>query len=191
MKPFRVLLAHNLIVSYGLYQKMFVYKPYKATFEDFRKFHSDDYVTFLQTINVNKISNELTYLMKRFNIYEKANDCPVFEGMYNFNQIISGASIAAAANINRGSSEIAINWSGGLHHAKKSEAAGFCYINDIVLCIIELLKYHQRVLYLDIDVHHGDGVEESFFITDRVMTVSFHRYGNGFFPGNYFRNKPL
>ena len=60
--------------------------------------------------------------------------------------------------------------------------AGFCYVNDIVLGILELLKYHQRVLYIDIDVHHGDGVEEAFYTTDRVMTVSFHKYGE-YFPG--------
>jgi len=78
--------------------------------------------------------------------------------------------------------DIAINWAGGLHHAKKSEASGFCYINDIVLAILELLKYHQRVLYIDIDIHHGDGVEEAFYTTDRVMTVSFHKFGE-YFPG--------
>ena len=52
-----------------------------------------------------------------------------------------------------------------MHHAKKAEASGFCYINDIVLCILELLKYHGRVLYVDIDIHHGDGVEEAFYTT--------------------------
>lgn len=62
------------------------------------------------------------------------------------------------------------------------EASGFCYVNDIVLAILELLKYQNRVLYIDIDVHHGDGVEEAFYCTNRVMTVSFHRYGD-FFPG--------
>lgn len=78
--------------------------------------------------------------------------------------------------------DICINWSGGLHHAKKAEASGFCYVNDIVLAILELLKYHARVLYIDIDIHHGDGVEEAFYTTDRVMTVSFHKFGD-FFPG--------
>ena len=65
----------------------------------------------------------------------------------------------------------------------KLQASGFCFINDIVLATLELLKYHQRVLYVDIDVHHGDGVEEAFLMTDRVMTVSFHKFGNTFFPG--------
>jgi len=69
-----------------------------------------------------------------------------------------------------------------LHHAKKAECSGFCYTNDIVLAILELLRYHPRVLYIDIDVHHGDGVEEAFYLSDRVMCVSFHRHGDGFFP---------
>lgn len=69
-----------------------------------------------------------------------------------------------------------------MHHAKKSNASGFCYVNDIVLAILELLKYYPRVLYIDIDIHHGDGVEEAFYETDRVMTVSFHHYGKNFFP---------
>lgn len=63
------------------------------------------------------------------------------------------------------------------------QASGFCYVNDIVLAILELLKYNARVLYIDIDIHHGDGVEEAFMTTDKVMTVSFHKYGGGFFPG--------
>ena len=83
---------------------------------------------------------------------------------------------------------MAINWAGGLHHAKKFEASGFCYVNDIVIAILELLKYHPRVLYIDIDIHHGDGVQEAFYLTDRVMTVSFHKYGNLFFPGTGFKS---
>lgn len=100
--------------------------------------------------------------------------------------------VDAAARLNQGLNRICVNWSGGLHHAKKAEASGFCYMNDIVLAILELLKYlllswiifrvYPRVMYIDIDIHHGDGVEEAFYLTDRVMTVSFHKYGN-YFPG--------
>jgi histone deacetylase 1/2 len=110
------------------------------------------------------------------------DDCPVFDGLYEFCQISAGGSIAGAVKLNQGSSDVAVNWAGGLHHAKRGEASGFCYVNDIVLAILELLKYHNRVLYIDIDVHHGDGVEEAFYTTDRVMTVSFHKHGE-FFPG--------
>merc|ERR1711881_798212 len=117
--------------------------------------------------------------MREFNVGE---DSPVFSGMYDFIRSYTGSSVAAAHHLNVGEADITVNWSGGLHHAKKSEASGFCYVNDIVLAILELLKYHQRVLYIDIDIHHGDGVEEAFYTTDRVMTVSFHKYGE-YFPG--------
>src|ERR1700730_3854387 len=90
--------------------------------------------------------------------------------------------LAAAKRIASGAADISINWAGGLHHAKKREASGFCYINDIGLGILELLRTYPRVLYMDIDCHHGDGVEEAFYTTDRVMTVSFHKFGD-FFPG--------
>ena len=110
-------------------------------------------------------------------------DCPGFQGLYNFCQLSVGGSLDAADLIITGESHFAVNWGGGLHHAKKSEASGFCYVNDIVVCILELLKVYPRVLYLDIDVHHGDGVEEAFYHTNRVMTVSFHQYEDEFFPG--------
>jgi acetoin utilization deacetylase AcuC-like enzyme len=73
-------------------------------------------------------------------------DCPVFDGIFPFCQIFTGGSIDGAHRIIDGSADIAINWSGGLHHAKADEASGFCYINDIVLAILELLKFYPRVL---------------------------------------------
>jgi acetoin utilization deacetylase AcuC-like enzyme len=125
--------------------------------------------------------NNFENVLQKFNV---GDDCPVFEGIFDYCLTYTGASIEAAHKICQGEAEIVVNWSGGLHHAKKLEASGFCYVNDIVLCILELLKTYPRVLYIDIDIHHGDGVQEAFYITDRVMTLSFHKYGNGFFPGS-------
>ncbi|KAH0949051.1 hypothetical protein HN011_000283 [Eciton burchellii] len=141
------------------------------------KFHSDDYVNFLRSINPDNMIYCNRNILQRFNI---GKENPIFEGLFKFCQLSAGGSIAAAVKLNKQTSDICINWSGGLHRAKKSEASGFCYVNDIVLGILELLKYHQRVLYIDIDVHHGDGVEEAFYTTDRVMTVSFHKYDKYF-----------
>jgi len=117
--------------------------------------------------------------LQRFNVGE---DCPVFDGLFEFCQLYTSGSIGGAIRLNQNESDIVINWAGGLHHAKKSEASGFCYVNDCVLAILELLKKHMRVLYIDIDIHHGDGVEEAFYTTDRVMTASFHKFGE-YFPG--------
>ena len=178
MKPHRVRMAHNLVLNYGLYKNMEVFRPKLSTAEDMKQFHSDDYINFLSSITPDNMHEYLRQL-QRFNVGE---DCPVFDGLFEFCQLYTSGSIGGAARLNAGKSDVVINWAGGLHHAKKSEASGFCYINDCVLGIIELLKRHMRVLYIDIDIHHGDGVEEAFYTTDRVMTCSFHKFGE-YFPG--------
>ncbi|KAJ6748561.1 HISTONE DEACETYLASE 6 [Salix purpurea] len=159
MKPHRIRMAHNLIINYALHHLMEVNRPFPAGPEDIGGFHSDEYVEFLSSVSPQSASDPAHgRQLTRFNIGE---DCPAS----------AGGSIGCAVKLNRGDADIALNWAGGLHHAKKSEASGFCYVNDIVLGILELLKVHTRVLYVDIDVHHGDGVEEAFYTTDRVMTV--------------------
>ncbi len=159
------------------------------------QFHTDEYIEFLQKVT----PDNMEAYSKEQSKYNVGDDCPVFDGLFEFCGISAGGSMEGAARLNRGKCDMAVNWAGGLHHAKKSEASGFCYVNgkntcclpwnssnktylDIVLGIIELLRFRQRVLYIDIDVHHGDGVEEAFYTTDRVMTVSFHKYGE-YFPG--------
>lgn len=80
---------------------------------------------------------KMRHMIDNFNCVE---DCPIFADMYDFCKMYAGASLAAARKLCAGTTDIAINWSGGLHHAKKSEASGFCYVNDIVLAILELLR---------------------------------------------------
>eukprot|EP00899_Mesostigma_viride_P021228 jgi/Mesvir1/29106/Mv18412-RA.1 len=179
MKPARLCMTHALVLAYGLHNKMEVYRPRKAHPVEMAQFHSEEYVDFLHRVTPDTQQEHMQQL-QRFNLGE---DCPVFDGLFNFCQIYTGATIDGVHRINHNQCDIAINWAGGLHHAKKSEASGFCYVNDLVLGILELLKYHARVLYIDIDIHHGDGVEEAFYVTDRVMTVSFHKKGDYFFPG--------
>lgn len=202
MKPHRLSLTHNLIFSYGLHKHMSLFRTKKATREEILSFHSEDYFDFLKKISVNP-KKILPLETKAYNI---GPDTPLFPEVLDFSLLYTGASVAAARHLvtnNRGE-DIAINWSGGLHHAKKYAASGFCYLNDIVVSIIELLKYYPRILYIDIDVHHGDGVQEAFYLTDRVMTLSFHKYDSMYFPGtgslnetgikegkNYSLNVPL
>lgn len=178
MKPHRIRMAHSLIMNYGLYKSMEIYRAKPATRQEMTQFHTDEYVDFLARVTPDNLELFNKEQLK-FNV---GDDCPVFDGLFEYCSISGGGSMEGAARLNRGKCDVAINYAGGLHHAKKSEASGFCYVNDIVLGIIELLRYHPRVLYIDIDVHHGDGVEEAFYTTDRVMTVSFHKYGE-FFPG--------
>ncbi|KAF3918211.1 hypothetical protein ABW20_dc0107326 [Dactylellina cionopaga] len=165
-------------MNYKLYKKMEIYRAKPATRKEMAQFHTDEYVDFLWKVTPDNM-DQFTKEQTKYNV---GDDCPVFDGLFEFCGISGGGSMEGAARLNREKCDIAVNWAGGLHHAKKSEASGFCYINDIVLGIIELLRYKKRVLYIDIDVHHGDGVEEAFYTTDRVMTVSFHKYGE-YFPG--------
>jgi len=182
MRPHRVRLTHSLVQSYGLGSQMLQCTPTWQSQDDISQFHADDYLSFLKSVTPENQEQFLAQ-MRRFNLGPVGEaDCPVFDGMFDYFRLYSGASVAGAAMMNEQKAEICLNWAGGMHHAKKAEASGFCYINDIVLAILELLKTYGRVLYVDIDIHHGDGVEEAFYTTDRVMTVSFHKYGD-FFPG--------
>jgi histone deacetylase 1/2 len=178
MKPHRVRMTHNLVVNYGLYRTMEVFRPRLCSAEAMTRFHSDDYISFLRVITPDNMQ-EYSRALQRFNVGE---DCPVFDGLFEFCQLYTSGSIGGASRLNDNLADIVINWAGGLHHAKKAEASGFCYVNDCVLAILELLKKHERVLYIDIDIHHGDGVEEAFYTTNRVMTCSFHKFGE-YFPG--------
>ncbi|WVW81438.1 hypothetical protein I302_103432 [Kwoniella bestiolae CBS 10118] len=157
---------------------MQVFRPHRATKAQMTRFHTDEYIEFLENVTP-ETAEAMTGGGVRCLIGE---DCPAFDGLFEFCSISAGGSLGGAERLNSGAADIAINWAGGLHHAKKTEASGFCYVNDIVLGILELLRIHPRVLYIDVDVHHGDGVEEAFYTTDRVMTCSFHRFGE-FFPG--------
>ncbi|KIR97980.1 histone deacetylase 1/2 [Cryptococcus deuterogattii 2001/935-1] len=159
-------------------KRMQIFRPRRATKTDMTRFHTDEYIELLESVlpeNVDALTGNGSRGLT-------GSDCPAVEGIFEFSSISAGGSIGAAEKLNEGAADIAINWAGGLHHAKKTEASGFCYVNDIVLGILELLRVNSRVLYIDIDVHHGDGVEEAFYSTDRVMTCSFHLFGN-FFPG--------
>ncbi|KAF2465367.1 putative histone deacetylase [Lindgomyces ingoldianus] len=187
MKPWRLTLTKHLVLAYGLEFTMDLYQPPPATFEQLSQFHDEGYLEFLSKITPQNVEHDdPSYLAYGFG--GESNDCPVFDGLWNYVTLYSNASLWAANSLTSQQSSIAINWSGGLHHAKKNMASGFCYINDIVLAIQQLLTRHQRVLYIDIDVHHGDGVEQAFESTDRVFTLSYHKFGidkNGypFFPG--------
>jgi acetoin utilization deacetylase AcuC-like enzyme len=180
MKPHRLTLTNALVMGYGLDKQIHhIYNPRPATQAELEMYHDHDYIDFLSRVTPNN-QNEMRHLIDTFNCVE---DCPIFSEMYDFCRMYAGASLAGARKLTAGACDTAINWSGGLHHAKRGEASGFCYVNDIVLAILELLRYHPRVLYIDIDIHHGDGVELAFYHSNRVMTVSFHKYTGDFFPG--------
>ncbi len=111
-------------------------------------------------------------------------DNPVFEGMYEAAALITGGSVQAAELVHSGRAQHAVNISGGLHHAMPDRASGFCLFNDAAIAIRWLLgQGYERIAYVDLDVHHGDGVQTVFYDDPRVLTVSIHQTPLTLFPG--------
>ena len=115
------------------------------------------------------------------------DDNPVFFGMHEAASLITAGSMAAAAEVWQGGAQHAVNISGGLHHAMRARASGFCIYNDAAIAIRWLLDHGAgRVAYVDVDAHHGDGVQAAFYGEPRVLTVSLHETGFALFPGTGF-----
>ncbi|OHB76229.1 MAG: hypothetical protein A2W31_00430 [Planctomycetes bacterium RBG_16_64_10] len=110
-------------------------------------------------------------------------DCPVFRGMYPYAALACGASLRGAELLLDGTADVAFNLSGGYHHAHADHASGFCYLNDVVLACQRMATAGQRVLFLDIDVHHCDGVQAAFYQRRDILTLSFHEDPALLFPG--------
>lgn len=163
-------LVHELINSYKLLDKLEVIPPRICSSAELSHFHSIDYISAL------KNEDELE-------LFGLGYDCPVWNGIFDYCRIVAGSTLAACYELCKKQANITINWFGGWHHAQKDKAGGYCYVNDIVLGIMLLLKVYKRVLYIDLDVHHGDGVEGAFETSNRVFTLSFHQHEPGFFPG--------
>jgi acetoin utilization protein AcuC len=117
----------------------------------------------------------------------ESTDNPVFPHMYEASALIAGGSVLAAEQVWSGASQHAVNIAGGLHHAMRARASGFCVFNDPAIAIARLLDLGaERVAYVDVDVHHGDGVQTAFYGDPRVLTVSLHQSPLTLFPGTGF-----
>jgi len=116
-------------------------------------------------------------------------DCPVFKGLFDCAALGAGATFEAVRLVEEEGFDVAFNLAGGWHHAHRARASGFSYINDAVLAINWLVARGRRVVYLDIDAHHGDGVQEGFYDSDRVLTISLHESGIYFYPGTGFEDE--
>ncbi len=148
-----------------------------------KKFHSARYLHALKAASEGKFDAEA------LNMGIGTSDCPVFKGLYEGAALACGATLTAAKLLLSGDADVAFNPSGGFHHAGPERASGFCYINDVALACIVLAEAGKRVLYLDVDVHHGDGVAYAFYDRADVMTISFHQNPRTLFPGTGFEDE--
>jgi acetoin utilization protein AcuC len=151
-----------------------------ATKEEVLSFHTHDYWNSLHDANSGHSDLDLS-------AYGLGpGDNPIFPGVLDWGRFGGGGALQAGEWITSGQGERAFHIAGGMHHAHKNKASGFCYINDPVLVILYLLSQGKRVAYIDMDAHHGDGVQEAFYRTNKVMTISFHQNGTTLFPSTGF-----
>lgn len=148
-----------------------------------KKFHSARYLHALKTVSKSKFDAEA------LNMGIGTSDCPIFKGLYDYAALAAGGTLTAAKLILSGVADAAFNPSGGFHHAGPERASGFCYINDVALACMTLAEEGKKVLYLDVDVHHGDGVAYAFYSRCDVMTISFHQNPRTLFPGTGFEDE--
>jgi acetoin utilization protein AcuC len=139
--------------------------------------HDDDYVAAVKEASLDPSRAQDAYGLG-------TEDDPAFEGMHDASARVVSGTVDSARAVWEGEAEHAVNFTGGLHHAMRGKASGFCVYNDIAVGIQWLLDHGaERVAYVDVDVHHGDGVERIFWDDPRVLTISVHETGRALFPG--------
>lgn len=169
----------SLLRSYEITQQVKVVPAPMVSMADLNAFHSWDYLEVLQ-----KLESEEDLSDDELDAYGLLHDCPILPKILSVCRVLAGGSIKAAQCLASDSCHVSVNWQGGWHHAQRDQAAGFCYVNDVVLAILELKKTYSHVLYLDLDIHHGDGVENAFAFTPNVFTASIHLWESGYYPGS-------
>ncbi len=150
--------------------------PVPASREILEWFHAPRYLDAL-------IAAERGYLdVEGLGMGLGTEDCPIFRGVYEYSALACGGSVLAAELLLSGEAQVAFNPSGGYHHAHAARAGGFCYLNDVVLACQRLLRAGKRVVFLDVDVHHCDGVQDAFYDRKDVLVISFHQDPRTLFP---------
>lgn len=186
LKPERVLLTIDLIEAYGLVSSGALERiaPRPATTEELMRVHDAEYI---ETV-IEYSSGRSPWMVHRG---IGPGDTPAFPGMHDASALVAGATTVALEQVLDGRFTRAFSPAGGLHHAHRDRAAGFCVYNDVAVAIASGLARdpHLRVLYLDIDAHHGDGVQEAFYEEPRVLTISLHETGRYLFPGTGFTSE--
>ena len=182
LKIIRLKLTYELIKAYGILDlpSVRMITTGKAEEKDLVLFHSRDYLNILREASEGHLrGNASPYGLG-------PGDNPIFPGVYDWSLLITGATLQAVDFVGKGQGDIAFNIAGGLHHAMRSRASGFCYLNDPVIGILRLINQGKRVAYIDLDAHHGDGVQAAFYGTNKVLTISLHETGHTLFPGTGF-----
>jgi len=180
LNPLRVDLTIRLARELGVLDKVEIVRPGPAPDDLLALVHDPDYIAAVRRAGENPSRVDLGHGLG-------TPDTPTFRRMHDAAALVAGATLAAAEAVWTGRAEHAVNVAGGLHHAMPGAASGFCVYNDPAIGIAWLLTQGaQRIAYVDVDVHHGDGVERAFWDDPRVLTISVHESGHYLFPGTGF-----
>ncbi|MBM3939421.1 MAG: acetoin utilization protein AcuC [SAR202 cluster bacterium] len=180
MRPVRLQYTYALAKAYGAFDggASRLIQPRPATEEELLSFHERDYVEAVRAY-----SNGASTRDAERHGFAKFGDNPVYPGMYEAALLACGASVRAAELVADKFARVAFAPAGGLHHAAAGRASGFCIFNDAVVAINVLRRRGLRVAYIDIDAHHGDGVQAAYYDDPHVLTISLHESGRYLFPG--------
>ncbi|MBI3944644.1 MAG: acetoin utilization protein AcuC [Armatimonadetes bacterium] len=183
LKPVRLRMTQDLLDAYGVLARpeARVVEARPATEEEVLAVHTRGYYDAVAALSAGGSIGWAQY-----DHGFGSSDNPPFPGMLDASLLYTGASLQAARLVSAGEVPRAFSISGGLHHAMPDRASGFCTFNDPAIAIVDLLRRHERVLYLDVDAHHGDGVQAVFYDSPRVLTISLHESGRTLFPGTGF-----
>lgn len=181
----RLSMTQDLLSRVGALRQDQIKVPEPASLEALHLVHRSDYTEAVQQLS--QPSPHLNWVLRAPVYGLHTEDTPYFEGMHQTAAAIVGGSIAACEAVMQGNTEHALHLGGGLHHAFPDKGAGFCVYNDASVAIAHIQKtYQARILYIDTDVHHGDGVQWSFYTDPNVLTYSIHETGKYLFPGTGF-----
>ena len=181
LRPTRLKLTYELMKAVNLlsYPNVKVSEPREASREELLLFHDEEYLDLVKRVSETGSG------------YLDMGDTPAFKGCYEASALGAGASLEAVDLVMSGRVTHAMNIAGGLHHAHRNRASGFCIFNDPAISIAYLKQRYEikRVLYLDVDAHHGDGVMYGFYSDPGVLDIDFHEDGHHLFPGTGFTDE--
>ena len=185
-RPVRLRYTYELLEGVGAFEAENgrLVDPRHATDDEVQTFHTPDYAAAVKSFGQGRMLVD----PGRYN-FSQHGDNPTYPGMYDAATLVVGGSLLAADMIVDGEVDAAFNPGGGLHHAAAGFTSGFCVFNDAVIAIKRMVERGMKVAYVDIDVHHGDGVQNAFYDTDSVLTISVHESGRFIFPGTGYPNE--
>jgi len=185
LKPRRLVGVHDTLERLGAFARSnaVLLAPRDATIAEIERIHSPEYIRAVEAASAHPEGDH-----SRWGLSARG-DTPPFAGMHEASLLTTGATIVGLEEVMAGRLRVSFNGAGGLHHAMRSRASGFCIYNDPAIACGLLADRGLKVAYVDIDAHHGDGVQAAFYDTDQVLTISLHETGRSLFPGTGFADE--